>query len=145
MLWADPIVSNGRQPSKRGVSMGFGPDISAKFLNSNNLCTYFVKLEMLIRSHEVKQDGYEQHHDGRVVTIFSAPNYCDFSANKGAWIRFKGSDMKPKYTKFDAVVNIYLVLASSKHWSYGLRKSIQRNVLKPYNLSNDFDIIVYHY
>lgn len=23
--------------------------------------------------------------------------------NKGAWIRFKGSDMKPQFTQFDAV------------------------------------------
>jgi serine/threonine-protein phosphatase 5 len=28
LLWADPTVNNGRTPSKRGVSMGFGPDIS---------------------------------------------------------------------------------------------------------------------
>jgi len=28
LLWADPIPNNGRCPSKRGVSMGFGPDIS---------------------------------------------------------------------------------------------------------------------
>ena len=37
LLWADPINNNGRQPSKRGVSMGFGPDISKKFLDDNNL------------------------------------------------------------------------------------------------------------
>jgi serine/threonine-protein phosphatase 5 len=28
LLWADPIPNKGRCPSKRGVSMGFGPDIS---------------------------------------------------------------------------------------------------------------------
>jgi len=28
LLWADPTITNGRTPSKRGVSMGFGPDIS---------------------------------------------------------------------------------------------------------------------
>lgn len=47
LLWADPIYGNGRKPSKRGVSMGFGEDISHKFLNQN-------KLDLLIRSHEVK-------------------------------------------------------------------------------------------
>lgn len=28
ILWADPTTNFGRTPSKRGVSMGFGPDIS---------------------------------------------------------------------------------------------------------------------
>ena len=40
MLWADPTVSNGRTPSKRGVSMGFGPDISQQFMKNNNLGTF---------------------------------------------------------------------------------------------------------
>lgn len=44
------------------------------------------------------------HHNGQVVTIFSAPNYCDFTGNKGAFIRLRGDEMKPKYTQFDAVV-----------------------------------------
>ena len=29
----------------------------------------------MIRSHEVKQDGYEVAHDGKCITVFSAPNY----------------------------------------------------------------------
>ncbi len=32
-------------------------------------------------------------HDGRLVTVFSAPNYCDQMGNKGAFVRFNGSDM----------------------------------------------------
>lgn len=28
LLWADPAPQNGRVASKRGVSMGFGPDIT---------------------------------------------------------------------------------------------------------------------
>ncbi len=30
---------------------------------------------MIIRSHEVKKDGYEVEHNGRCITVFSAPNY----------------------------------------------------------------------
>jgi serine/threonine-protein phosphatase 5 len=37
LLWADPCASNGREVSKRGVSMAFGPDITHKFLQSNDL------------------------------------------------------------------------------------------------------------
>ena len=41
LLWADPIKENGRLPSKRGISVGFGPDITKKFLDDNNLGFYF--------------------------------------------------------------------------------------------------------
>jgi serine/threonine-protein phosphatase 5 len=52
----------------------------------------------------MKHNGNEDEAQGRVITIFSAPNYCDQMGNKGAFIRFNGSDMKPKYTTFAAVV-----------------------------------------
>lgn len=42
MLWADPTATDGRSPSKRGVSMGFGPDITKKFLSDNQLSTYLI-------------------------------------------------------------------------------------------------------
>lgn len=96
ILWSDPCKENGRQPSKRGVGLSFGPDIAAKFLDDN-------KLELLVRSHEVKQEGYEVEPGERVITVFSAPNYCDQMGNKGALIRFKGKEMKPRFVQYTAV------------------------------------------
>ena len=95
-LWADPCKEMGRMPSKRGVGLSFGPDVTKKFLDSNGL-------SMIVRSHEVKQEGYEVDHDGRLVTVFSAPNYCDQMGNKGALIRFKGKDMLPNYVQYTHV------------------------------------------
>ena len=95
MLWADPCKTQGRAASKRGISMQFGPDVAHRFLDEN-------KLKLLVRSHEMKEEGYEVEADGRVITIFSAPNYCDQMKNKGAFIRF-GADMTPKYTQFSWV------------------------------------------
>lgn len=42
-LWSDPGDVDGRHASKRGVALTFGPDIAAKFLDSNGLskCNYF--------------------------------------------------------------------------------------------------------
>ena len=37
LIWADPTPQNGRSPSKRGASMGFGPDITKRFLDTNGL------------------------------------------------------------------------------------------------------------
>lgn len=95
ILWSDPQPFNGRAPSKRGVGLSFGPDVTTRFLRDNNL-------ELLVRSHEVKMNGYEEGHNGKCITVFSAPNYCDQMGNKGAFIHF-GSDCKPKFTVFDAV------------------------------------------
>lgn len=96
MLWSDPSPIPGRTPSKRGVGVAFGPDITKSFLEHN-------KLDLIIRSHEVKENGYEVEHNGLLATVFSAPNYCDQMGNKGAFVRFKGSDMVPHFTTFDAV------------------------------------------
>ncbi|KAK2197870.1 bifunctional Serine-threonine-specific protein phosphatase-bis(5-nucleosyl)-tetraphosphatase/Metallo-dependent phosphatase-like/Tetratricopeptide-like helical domain superfamily/Calcineurin-like phosphoesterase domain [Babesia duncani] len=98
MLWSDPKPFNGKTPSKRGVAYEFGPDVTHQFLQANGL-------ELLIRSHEMKPEGYDIEHDGKVVTIFSAPNYCDQMGNKGAFIRLNGKDCQPKFTTFEAVAH----------------------------------------
>lgn len=95
MLWSDPQPATGRGPSKRGVGMAFGPDVTKRFCEDNGL-------DMIIRSHEVKAEGYEIEADGKLVTVFSAPNYCDQAGNSGGYIRF-GEDMEPEYYKFEAV------------------------------------------
>ncbi|XP_039256934.2 serine/threonine-protein phosphatase 5-like [Styela clava] len=96
LLWSDPQTALGQGASKRGVSFQFGPDVTEKFLKSNNL-------DYIIRSHEVKHDGYEVSHNGKCITIFSAPNYCDQMGNKGAFIHLKAPDLKPEFTQFEAV------------------------------------------
>eukprot|EP00904_Undaria_pinnatifida_P008607 jgi/Undpi1/4877/HiC_scaffold_19.g08230.m1 len=58
LMWSDPQPFAGRSPSKRGVGMAFGPDVTEAFLTGNDL-------KLLVRSHEVKEMG-----------------------NKGAFIRF---------------------------------------------------------
>ncbi|KAF3482398.1 serine/threonine protein phosphatase PPT1 [Arthroderma uncinatum] len=95
MLWTDPQTAPGRGPSKRGVGMQFGPDVTKRFCEKNGL-------EAVIRSHEVRMEGYEVEHDGRCITVFSAPKYCDSTENKGAYINI-GPELKLDFHKFDAV------------------------------------------
>ncbi|XP_017793617.1 PREDICTED: serine/threonine-protein phosphatase 5 [Habropoda laboriosa] len=94
LLWSDPQPQPGRAPSKRGVGVQFGPDVTQNFLAMNNL-------DYIIRSHEVKNEGYEVGHDGKCITVFSAPNYCDTVGNQGAFITLNGKDMEPHFTSYE--------------------------------------------
>ena len=73
MLWADPFEGRGviHNGARGGGTVMFGSDISRNFLERN-------KLDLCIRSHEVPSTmaGYEDHHENRVLTIFSASCYC---------------------------------------------------------------------
>lgn len=37
LLWSDPQPTPGRGPSKRGVGLSFGGDVTKRFLQENNL------------------------------------------------------------------------------------------------------------
>ncbi|EAX97524.1 Ser/Thr protein phosphatase, putative [Trichomonas vaginalis G3] len=82
ILWADPMEGRGLAPSPRGVARQFGSDITEQFLRQNNL-------ELLIRSHQVQENGYCVMHSGKCITVFSAPNYVGNMGNKGAIVDIK--------------------------------------------------------
>lgn len=94
IMWSDPQDQNGLAPSKRGGGTMFGPDITAAFLERNGL-------KLMVRSHEVQEEGYKVMHNGKLITIFSAPNYVDQMGNKGAFIRLDKT-YEPKFTQFEA-------------------------------------------
>ncbi|XP_053209207.1 serine/threonine-protein phosphatase 5-like [Panonychus citri] len=96
LLWSDPMNKHGRAPSKRGVGIQFGPDVTHNFCKFNNL-------DYIIRSHEVKHQGYEVAHHGKMITVFSAPNYCDAIGNQGAFINMNGKYMIPDYITYSEV------------------------------------------
>ncbi|KAJ4770614.1 Serine/threonine-protein phosphatase [Rhynchospora pubera] len=77
LLWSDPkkgIV--GWRDGDRCFSYTFGPDRVEEFLQTHDL-------DLICRAHQVVQDGYELFANRKLVTIFSAPNYCNVG-NAGA-------------------------------------------------------------
>jgi len=78
LLWSDPNLSNepGWAPSERGVSYMYGPDVVKTFLEKHDL-------NLICRSHEAVEKGYEFFSDQSLVTIFSAKNYCGSYENNG--------------------------------------------------------------
>lgn len=83
LLWADPSKhAAGWMDSERGVSYVFGPDVVASFTEQHGL-------DLIVRAHQVVEDGYEFFADRRVVTMFSAPNYLGEFDNDGAMLEIK--------------------------------------------------------
>lgn len=80
ILWSDPDTSvSGWGENDRGVSFVFGADVVCDFLEKHNL-------ELVVRAHQVVEDGYEFFAGRRLVTLFSAPNYCGEFDNAGGLI-----------------------------------------------------------
>jgi serine/threonine-protein phosphatase PP1 catalytic subunit len=80
LLWSDPDANTkGWGENDRGVSFVFGPDVVTTFLETQDL-------DLLVRAHQVVEDGYEFFAGRRLVTLFSAPNYCGEFDNAGGMI-----------------------------------------------------------
>lgn len=108
LLWSDPVDSeNGQSPDQyknnevRGCSFYYNVRAVNSFLKRNRLLS-------IIRAHEAQLDGYKMHRwNGNsefpvVITIFSAPNYCDVYNNKGAIIKFNNNNLNIQQFNYTA-------------------------------------------
>jgi serine/threonine-protein phosphatase 2A catalytic subunit len=77
LLWSDPDDRTGWGVSPRGAGFTFGQDVSDHFTQTNGL-------QLIARAHQLVMEGYNWCHEKKVVTIFSAPNYCYRCANQAA-------------------------------------------------------------
>jgi len=80
LLWADPDPepsNTGWGENDRGVSFTFGSDVVENFLKRH-------EFDLIVRAHQVVEDGYEFFAQRKLVTVFSAPNYCGEFDNAGA-------------------------------------------------------------
>ncbi|KAH0795010.1 Ser/Thr protein phosphatase [Histomonas meleagridis] len=76
LVWSDPTDNiDDFEVSSRGSGYTFGCKALKSFLSSS-------KIEMLVRGHECVFNGCKYHFDGRLVTVFSASNYCGMVGNE---------------------------------------------------------------
>ncbi|KAE9342042.1 hypothetical protein PF008_g10347 [Phytophthora fragariae] len=101
LLWSDPAKGEAQEQEwapngMRGCSFTFNEHACREFLKRNNLLA-------IVRAHELEEDGYKEHfrheadrteedEDGElvfpaVVTVFSAPEYCNTNHNVGATLK----------------------------------------------------------
>ncbi|TBU08907.1 serine/threonine-protein phosphatase [Hamiltosporidium tvaerminnensis] len=82
LLWSDPSEEPGYKKNTRGAGYLFGEDIVNKFCKNNNI-------SLIVRSHQLVQDGFELKFDGKLANIWSAPNYCYMCGNLASVIVLK--------------------------------------------------------
>jgi serine/threonine-protein phosphatase PP1 catalytic subunit len=83
LLWADPDKDvKGYDESVRGTSYVFGADVVREFLDANDF-------DLICRGHQCVMGGFDFPfpQDQSVLTVFSAPNYCDELGNNGAMLK----------------------------------------------------------
>ena len=81
LLWSDPEKDIlDYDENDRGVSVVFGEKVVEDFNKKNDL-------DLIIRAHQVVDEGYEFFAKRQLITIFSAPNYCgEFDNSAGIMI-----------------------------------------------------------
>ncbi|KAJ7921159.1 serine/threonine-protein phosphatase [Mycena leptocephala] len=78
ILWSDPdSYVSGWATNDRGAGFTFGADVVTKFTQKHDL-------DLICRGHQVVEDGFEFFAKRRLVTLFSAPNYCGEFDNAAA-------------------------------------------------------------
>ncbi|SOV14450.1 serine/threonine protein phosphatase 4, putative [Plasmodium sp. gorilla clade G2] len=69
IMWSDPNDQEGWNKSPRGAGHLYGHDVVEKFCHINNI-------HMIARAHQLVMEGYKWSFNKKLVTIWSAPNYC---------------------------------------------------------------------
>jgi diadenosine tetraphosphatase ApaH/serine/threonine PP2A family protein phosphatase len=77
LLWSDPCDRAGFKQNMRGCGFTFGPDATESFCSQNDV-------QFICRAHQMVMEGFLWDHNEKLLTIFSAPNYCGINNNKGA-------------------------------------------------------------
>lgn len=68
LLWSDPSDTSGWGENDRGVSFTWGEDVAKQMLSDLNL-------DLICRSHQVVEGGYQLFAEGRAVTLWSIRNF----------------------------------------------------------------------
>eukprot|EP01062_Namystynia_karyoxenos_P024324 TRINITY_DN19469_c0_g1_i1.p1 TRINITY_DN19469_c0_g1~~TRINITY_DN19469_c0_g1_i1.p1 ORF type:complete len:458 (+),score=92.11 TRINITY_DN19469_c0_g1_i1:1266-2639(+) len=80
LLWSDPVdgpADSHFLENSRGAGFTWTEEASAEFCTRHGF-------HFMCRAHQVVGPGYQWVHNGKVLTVFSASNYCGSAGNMGA-------------------------------------------------------------
>lgn len=84
VTWSDPCFDESQVekwvPSDRGVSFTYNGDAVKEFCKTNGF-------DLICRAHQVVETGYKFSYGRKLVTVFSAPNYCKSYGNSAAMLK----------------------------------------------------------
>jgi len=87
LVWSDPEEVESWAMSPRGAGWLFGSKVTQEFLDINGL-------SLICRAHQLVQEGYKYMFDERLVTVWSAPNYCYRCGNVAAVLAFETAEKR---------------------------------------------------
>jgi hypothetical protein len=86
MLWSDPLDDLRCNSEKtdsfhnyRGEGYLVPKNVTKEFLSKYGY-------SVIVRAHQVVNEGYLLQHDNTVITLFGQPNYCQRTGNKAAYM-----------------------------------------------------------
>ena len=99
LVWSDPKSHSKKWcDNDRGVSYTFNERAVDDFMKK-------IGVDLIVRAHQVVDDGFEFFNGQKMVTVFSAPNYCGQVGNQASVMKIKKNlecsfiTLKPVYKK----------------------------------------------
>lgn len=90
VTWSDPAFDENQKEkwmhNDRGVSFTYNADVVKEFCRNN-------KIDLICRAHQVVDGGYKFSYGRKLVTVFSAPNYCKSYGNSAAMLKVEADLM----------------------------------------------------
>lgn len=95
-MWSDPDDVETWAVSPRGAGWLFGAKVTGEFNHVNDI-------KLVARAHQLVQEGYKHMFDDKLVTVWSAPNYC-YRCGNSASIMQVDNNGKTSFKVYEAAI-----------------------------------------